>query len=165
VATKPPLPAVVFTTPAPSAAQLPRTGASAAAKLVDSASQPSATRPAGPSVSPELRQPIEQLRAAIESRLPSKLEEVYRGYERDESTKKYFRGIIDAADSIHVKSILFQNSNVRGNTAEVNFRLILNVTANASKTPTEVPSTWRADLVRDGQRAAWMLQRLVKHGI
>jgi serine/threonine protein kinase len=163
-ATKPPPPAI-FTVPAPSAAQIPKTGASAAARVVDSAAPAGAPRPVGASVSPELRQPIEQLKAAIESRLPSKMEEVYRGYDQDESTKKYFRGIIDKADSIHVKSIAFQNSNVRGNTAELNFRLILNVTANASKIPTEVPSTWRADLVREGQRAAWKLQRLVKHGI
>lgn len=93
------------------------------------------------------------------------MEEVYRGYDQDEATKKYFRGIIDKADSIHVKSIAFQNSNVRGNTAELNFRMILNVTFNSSKIPTEVPSTWRADLVREGQRAAWKLQRLMKHGI
>jgi len=93
------------------------------------------------------------------------MEEVYRGYDQDQATKKYFRAIIDAADSLHVKSIQFQNSNVRGNTAEVNFRLIVSVMPSASKIPYDVPSTWRADLVRDGQRAAWMLQRLVKHGI
>jgi hypothetical protein len=162
VATKPPLPAVI-TVPAPSAAQLPKTGASAAARLIDSALPAGAQRPAGASVSPELQQPIEQLRVAIESRLPSKMEEVYRGYDQDELTKKYFRVLIDKADSIHVKSIKFQNSNVRGNTAELNFRMILSVTANASPAPSEVPSTWRADLVREGQRAPWKLQKLTNH--
>ncbi|HKN68099.1 MAG TPA: serine/threonine-protein kinase [Gemmatimonadaceae bacterium] len=163
-AIKPPLQPSI-TVVAPSAAQLPKTGASAAAKLVDSALPAVATRPAGTSVSPELRQPIEQLRAAIESRLPSKMEEVYRGYDQDEGTKKFFRSMFDRADSIHVKSIAFENSNVRGNTAELNFKLTLNVMFNGSKLPTEVPSTWRADLVREGQRADWKLQRLVKHGI
>ena len=165
-ATKPPAPAMVFTLPAPSAAQLPKTGASTAARLVDSASPAGAVRTASASVSPDLRLPIEQLKAAIESRLPSKMEEAYRGYEQDESTKKYFRVFIDKADSIHVKSIAFQNANVRGNTAELNFRMILNVTANSSKiTTAEVQSTWRADLVREGLHAAWKLQRLTKHGI
>ena len=116
-------------------------------------------------VSNELRQPIEQLKVAIESRLPSKMEDAYKAYEQDDATKKYFRGIIDKADSVHVKSIAFQNSNVRGNTAELNFRMFLNVMANSSKIPTEVQSTWRADLVRDGQRAAWQIHRLVKHGL
>jgi len=120
-------------------------------------------RPAGASVSPELRLPIEQLRAAIESRLPSKMEEVYRGYDQDEATKKYFRSLIDKADSIHVKSIEFQNSNVRGNTAELNFKLVLNAMYGGSPTPTAVPSTWRADLVREGQRAPWKLQKLTQH--
>lgn len=90
------------------------------------------------------------------------MEEVYRGYDQDEPTKKYFRGIIDKADSIHVKSITFQNSNVRGNTAQLNFRMMLNVTANSSKIPTEVPSTWRADLVREGAKAAWKILKLTQ---
>jgi serine/threonine-protein kinase len=162
-ATKPPPPAAVITIQAPSPATLPKTGASAAARLGDSASPAGAARTAVASVSPELRQPIEQLRAAIESRLPSKMEDVYRGYEQDEATKKYFRVFIDKADSIHVKSIDFQNSNVRGNTAEVNFKMILNVTLNSSPTPSAVQSTWRADLVRDGSRAPWKLQKLTNH--
>ena len=162
-ATKPP-PPVVMTVPAPSPAQLPKaTGASAAAKLGDSTSPSAVAKPAGASVSPELRLPIEQLRAAIESRLPSKMEEVYRAYEQDDATKKYFRSLFDKADSIHVKSIDFQNSNVRGNTAELNFKLVLNAMSNGSPTPTAVPSTWRADLVREGQRAPWKLQRLTQH--
>ena len=163
VATKPPPPAaIVYVTP-PRAAQIPKTGASAAARVADSASPAGATRAATVLVSPELQQPIEQLKAAIESRLPSKMEEVYRGYDQDEATKKYFRVFTDKADSIHVKSITFQNSNVRGNTAEVNFRMILNVIANASPNPTAVPSSWRADLVREGPRAPWKLQKLTNH--
>jgi hypothetical protein len=94
------------------------------------------------------------------------MEDVYKAYEQDDPTKKFFRGIIDKADSVHVKSIVYQNSNVRGNTAELNFRMTLNVTANSSKIPTaEVQSTWRADLVREGQRASWKILRLVKHGL
>ena len=165
-ATKPAPQQVVFTAPPPTPAQLPKaTGASAAARLADSGAPAGAPRPTLASVSPELRQPIEQLRTAIESRLPSKMEDVYPGYDQDEPTKKYFRGIIDKADSIHVKSIAFQNSNVKGNFAQLNFQMILNVTFNGSKTPSAVPSTWRADLVRESQRAAWKLQRLTKHGI
>ena len=114
-------------------------------------------------MSPELQQPIEQLKAAIESGLPSKMEEVYRNYDQDDQTKRYFRGIIDKADSIHVKSIVFGKANVVGNTAQLTYRLIINVTSNNSKTPTEVPSTWRADLVREGQKAAWKIQRLTRH--
>ena len=91
------------------------------------------------------------------------MEEVYRGYEQDEATKKYFRYFYDKADSIHVKSIDFQNSNIRGNTAELNFKLVLNVMANGSPTPSAVPSTWRADLVREGPRAPWKLQKLTNH--
>jgi hypothetical protein len=91
------------------------------------------------------------------------LEEVYASYEQDDQTKRYFRGIIDKADSIHVKSIMYQNSNVTGNTAQLNYRMIIDVIANSSKTPTEIPSSWRADLVRDGQKSAWKLHRLTRH--
>jgi serine/threonine-protein kinase len=166
-ATRPPMPAVVFTPPAPSPAQLPvRTaGASASTRLADSALPGVASaRAAGVAVSAELKQPIEQLRAAIESRLPGRIEDVYKSYDQDDATKKYLRGIIDKADSVHIKSVAYQNSSVKGNTAQLNFRMIMNVTFNASKIPTEVPSTWRADLTRDGQRSAWQIQHLMKHG-
>ena len=163
-ANKPPVPAIVLTAPYPSVAQLPKgNGSSAASRTADSALPAGATRSGGASVSPELQQPIEQLKAAIESGLPSKMEEVYRNYDQDDQTKRYFRGIIDKADSIHVKSIVFGKANVVGNTAQLTYRLIINVTSNNSKTPTEVPSTWRADLVREGQKAAWKIQRLWRH--
>jgi hypothetical protein len=161
------MPAVVFTPPAPIPAQLPaRTaGASASTRLADSALPGVASaRTAGVAVSTELKQPIEQLRAAIESRLPGRIEDVYKSYDQDDATKKYLRGIIDKADSVHIKSVFYQNSSVKGNTAQLNFRMIMNVTFNASKIPTEVPSTWRADLTRDGQRSAWQIQHLMKHG-
>lgn len=163
VANKPSAPAVVFTPPAPTPAQIPtKTGASAAAKLADSA-LPAATKSAASTISTDLKRPIEDLRSAIESRLPSKLEEVYASYEQDDQTKRYFRGIIDKADSIRVKSIMYQNSNVTGNTAQLNYRMIIDVIANSSKIPTEIPSSWRADLVRDGQKSAWKLHRLTRH--
>src|SRR5205085_1726955 len=142
--------AIVFSAPYPSVAQLPRgNGSSAASRAADSALPAGATRSGAASVSPELQQPIEQLKAAIESGLPSKMEEVYKWYDQDDQTKTYFRPIIDKADSIHVK-IAFQSANVVGNTAQLNYRLIINVTSNSSKIPTEVQSTWRADLVREG---------------
>jgi serine/threonine-protein kinase len=151
----------VITVPAPRAAVIPtKTGATAAARAADSA-LPVASRSTGASVASELRLPIEQLRSAIESRLPSRMEDVYKAYEQDDPTKKYFRGIIDKADSVHVKSIAYQNSNVTGKTAELNFKMILDITANSSKIPTEVQSTWRANLVREGPRKDWKLQRLV----
>jgi hypothetical protein len=49
-------------------------------------------------VAPKLQQPIQQLAAAIESRLPSKMEEVYNGYKQDERTRRYFDGFLDRAD-------------------------------------------------------------------
>ena len=163
LANKPSAPTVVFTPPAPTPAQLPtKTGASAAAKLADSA-LPAAAKSAASTISTDLKRPIEDLRSAIESRLPSKLEEVYASYEQDDQTKRYFRGIIDKADSIRVKSIMYQNSNVTGNTAQLNYRMIIDVIANSSKIPTEIPSSWRADLVRDGQKSAWKLHRLTRH--
>jgi len=163
VANKPSAPTVVFTPPAPTPAQIPtKTGASAAAKLADSA-LPAAAKSAASTISTDLKRPIEDLRSAIESRLPSKLEEVYASYEQDDQTKRYFRGIIDKADSIRVKSIMYQNSNVTGNTAQLNYRMIIDVIANSSKIPTEIPSSWRADLVRDGQKSAWKLHRLTRH--
>ena len=116
---------------------------------------------AASSVVPELQQPIERLKTAIESRLPSKIEEQYPRYDQDEPTKKYLSQIINTADSVHVASITFQESNVRGNTAQVNFKMLLNVNFNGSKQPMAVgPSSWRADLVRDGVRAPWKLQKL-----
>ena len=93
------------------------------------------------------------------------MEEVYRGYEQDDQTKTYFNGIINKADSIHVKSIVFRNSNVIGNTAQLTYKMIINFTSNVSKAPTDIPSTWRADLVRDGVRAAWKIQHLTRHSV
>jgi hypothetical protein len=40
--------------------------------------------------------------------------------------------------------------------------MIIAVTTNGSKIPTEVPSTWRAVLVRDGTKAPWKIQRLTQ---
>jgi hypothetical protein len=62
-----------------------------------------------------------------------------------------------------VKSIVFQNSNVTRNAAQVNYRMIINVIANQSKMPTEVPSSWRADLVRDGPKQPWRIKQLTRH--
>jgi serine/threonine protein kinase len=153
----------IMTVPQPTVAVLPSrsAGTSAAARIGDS-TLPAGARAGGTPVSQDLQKPIEQLKAAIESGLPSKMQEVYRAYDQDDQTKRYFKGIIDKADSIHVKSIVFRSSNVTGNTAELNYRMIINITSNASKIPTEVPSTWRADLVRDGQGAAWKIHKLVQ---
>ena len=160
-----PSPAAVMIVPQPVASPLPTktTGASATAKNLDS-TLPATTlaRSTSSNVSPELREPIEQLRSAIESGLPSKMMEVYKAYEQDDETKRYLKGIIDHADSIHVKSISYQSSNVTGNRAELKYRMIIAVTANGSKIPTEVPSTWRAVLVRDGTKAPWKIQRLTQ---
>ncbi|HKW11502.1 MAG TPA: hypothetical protein VJO33_14050, partial [Gemmatimonadaceae bacterium] len=160
-------PSVVFTPPAPAAAQIPVKNGTSGPRAADSA-LPTAGRTAaaaGLTVSADLRRPIDSLKIAIESGLPSKMEEVYRNYYQDEQTKKYFDGIINKADSIHVKSIAFRNSNVIGNTAQLTYRMIINVTSNVSKAPTEVPSTWRADLVRDGLRAPWKIQHLWRHSV
>ena len=111
----------------------------------------------------ELQQPIEQLKAAIESRLPSKMTAVYRCYEQDDETKPYLSAILDKADSVLVKPIQFQSSNVTRNVAQVNYRMIISVTANQAKTPPpEVSSSWRADLVRDGPKQPWRIQWLTR---
>jgi serine/threonine-protein kinase len=160
-----PSPAAVMIVPSPVASPLPTktTGASTAARNLDS-TLPAASinRSTGSSVSSELRQPIEQLRSAIESGLPSKMMEVYKAYEQDDETRRYLKGIMDHADSIHVKSVSYQSSNVTGNRAELKYRMIIAVTTNGSKIPTEVPSTWRAVLVRDGTKAPWKIQRLTQ---
>jgi hypothetical protein len=160
--TKPPQ-VQVMVVPAPKTAPIPsQTGASATARNLDSTSPaPAVTRSAATSNVPqELRAPIEQLRAAIESGLPSKMMEVYKAYEQDDATKKYLKGIIDHADSIRVKSISYQSSNVTGNSAELKYRMIVGVMTNGSKTPVEVPSTWRAVLVREGAKSPWKIQHL-----
>jgi hypothetical protein len=152
-----------MTVPAPTAAVIPaKTGTTAAARNPDSTAPATSLSRSTSSanVSPELRQPIEQLRSAIESGLPSKMMEVYKAYETDDQTKHYFGGIINRADSIHVKSVSYQSSNVTGNTAELKYRMIIGVTTNGSKIPTDVPSTWRAVLVRDGSKAPWKIQHL-----
>jgi hypothetical protein len=118
------------------------------------------------SISPELKEPIEQLKTAIESGLPTKIEAVYPGYDHDDDTKKYLRGILDRADSIHVKSITFGKSNVTGNTAELRYRMNIAIWANGSKVPTsEVASTWRADLVREGPHDPWKAHQLKRIGL
>jgi hypothetical protein len=161
-ANKPPAPSIMLTAPAPRAAQIQtKSGATAAARTADSAS-PSSGKPAASAVSSDLQKPIEELKVAIESGLPSKMQEVYKAYEQDQQTNKYFKQILDHTESIHVKPIDYQRANVSGNMAEVRYRMIVSVTSNASKTPIDVgPSTWRAELVREGSRAPWKLQKLI----
>ena len=157
-ATKPPTASIIMV-PQPAAATIPpRT-----TPKLDS-TQPLATRSAQTvAVSQELRQPIEELKVAIESGLPTKIEEVYKAYDHDDSTKRYFKGIIDKADSIHVKSISYRSSNITGNVAELIYRMAVSYTAPGSRVPTaDVTSTWRADLVREGQRAAWKIHKLTQ---
>jgi serine/threonine-protein kinase len=158
-----PTPQQVITIQAPTVSPIPKSNGSTASARAGDSAVPAVASQSGATVSRELQQPIEQLKAAIESGLPSKIEEVYRGYEQDDQTKKFFKTIIDKADSIHVKSIVFRNANVTGNRAELNYRMIINFTANQSKIPTEVPSTWSAVLVRDRPGAAWKIQHLNLH--
>ena len=160
---KPPTPAITLTAPQPTAAPLPKTPP-ATSRAADTG-LPAAPRSvaAATTVAPELQLPIQQLKSAIESRLPSKMEEVYRNYDQDRATKRYFDSILDKVDSVHVKSIQFQNSNVTRDVAQVNYRMIINVIANGSKVPTEVPSSWRADLVRDGPKQPWKIRQLMRH--
>jgi serine/threonine-protein kinase len=161
-ANKPSMPAITLTAPAPRAAQIPtKTGATTAARTADSAS-PSTAKAAASAVSSDLQKPIEELKIAIESGLPSKMQEVYKAYEQDQQTNKYFKQILDHTESIHVKPIDYQRANTSGNMAEVRYRMIVSVTYNAGKTPTDVgPSTWRAELVREGPHASWKLQKLI----
>ena len=160
-----PLPSISLTAPAPKPTPLPARTLAGAAHNGDSTS-PNAPKATGASVSPELKEPIEQLKSAIESGLPTKIESVYPAYDHDDSTKKYLRGILDRADSIHVKSISYRSSNVSGNMAELKYRMSIGVYANSSKVPTtEVTSTWRAELVRSSPREAWKLRRLSKMGL
>jgi len=157
-----PLPQVI-TVPPPVAAPIPKSaGSSASTRSTDTTQPATAKAAAAPTtVSPELRAPIEQLKAAIESGLPSKLQEVYVNYEQDDPTKKYFsKGILDHADSIHVKSITYLASHVSGNTAELKYKMIVSVMSNGSKTPTDVPSTWRANLVRESPKGGWKIHEL-----
>ncbi len=159
VATKPIQPSII-TIKAPVPAQLPA-GRSAVAGRPGDSTLP--THPASADISPELRQPIEQLRAALESGLPTKIEEVYTAYQHDDSTRKYFKGIIDRADSIHVKSISYRSSNITGNVAELRYKMNIAVSTNGFKgTTSELPSTWRADLVREGPKAPWKLHKLTQ---
>ena len=155
-----PTPQQVMIVPNPTPQRIPALGSTASSKIGDS-TVPGSARAAVASVSQELRQPIEALKGAIESGLPSKMQDVYNAYEQDEPTKKYLKGIMDHADSIHVKSISFQTSHIAGNTAELKYRMIVSVMSNNSKIPTDVASTWRADLVRDAARAPWKIHRLV----
>jgi serine/threonine protein kinase len=152
---------MIITKPVEAALPAKNSGASTAAKAADSTPSSSVPKPAA-AVSRELRAPIDSLKAAIESRLPAKIEAVYPNYEQDQDTRKYFHGIIDRADSIHVKSVVFESSDIRRNTAQLTYRMIINMTFNASKIPTEVPSSWRADLVRENAGSAWKLRRLTR---
>lgn len=120
-----------------------------------------------PSVPADLQQPIEQLRAAIESGVPSKIVEVYPGYEQDSSTKHFLTALLGHADSVHVKSLEFRSSNMNGNVAEVRYRMLMAIRGNGSKVlpTTEVRSTWRADLGRDGPKQPWKIKRLTRLGL
>jgi len=160
-----PTPSISLTAPAPKAATIPTRSTAAVAHNGDS-TIPSGPKPTGVNVSPELKAPIEQLKGAIESGLPTKIEAVYPGYDHDDDTKKYLRGILDRADSIHVKSIAYRSSNVTGNSAELRYRMNIAITAGGSKVPTsEVSSTWRAELVRDGPRDPWKVRGLKRMGL
>ncbi|HZI42167.1 MAG TPA: serine/threonine-protein kinase, partial [Gemmatimonadaceae bacterium] len=82
----------------------------------DSTAPGASAKSPGTPVSAELRQPIEKdLKTAIESGLSANIETVYTRYEQDDQTKKYFKGIMDKADSVHVKSIVFRSSRQTGN--------------------------------------------------
>jgi len=129
----------------------------------DSTVPGAAAKSPGTPVSAELRQPIEKnLKTAIESGLSANIETVYTRYEQDDQTKKYFKGIMDKADSVHVKSIVFRSSRQTGNAAQVLYRMTINVMTSASKQPQEVPSVWQADLVRDGPGAPWKIRQLTR---
>jgi hypothetical protein len=140
----------------------------AATSLSAQATPPISTAPASrrvvaaKTVPPELRRPIEQFKAAIESRLPSEIEEVYSSYPHDELTRKYFKRLLDRADSVCVRSIIFRRSHVTGNIAEVTYQMIIGVTAQSAKMPAEVTSNWRADLVRGGRGEPWRIRRLTR---
>ena len=162
MANKPSAPSVFVIHP-PTAAPLPKTTAgSTATKIGDSTPPGASARPAGTTVSQELRAPIEDLKGAIESRLPTRIESVYAAYDQDDPTKRYFKGIIDRADSIHVKPMVYESSDVKRNTAQLTYRMIMTVTFNASKIPTDVPSSWRAELVRESPGSAWKIHRLTR---
>jgi serine/threonine protein kinase len=164
-AAKPPVASVIMV-PQPVASPLPTkpAGTSSGARNLDSTFPAAgASKSTNPGVSAELKEPIEELRSAIESGLPSKMMQVYSGYEQDEQTKRYLKGILDKADSIHVKSISYQSSNISGNTAELRYRMRVAVTANGSRVPTtEVSSMWLADLVRTGLKAKWKIRKLTQ---
>jgi hypothetical protein len=160
-ASRPATPSVIMIH-SPVAAPLPTTRGSSTAARIGDTTVP-AGRAAATGVSPELKQPIEELKGAIESGLATKIEEVYKAYDHDDSTKRFFKGIIDHADSIHVKSIAYRSSNITGNVAELRYRMTLSVTAPSSKVPTsDVPSSWRADLVRESQKGAWKIRKLTQ---
>jgi serine/threonine protein kinase len=162
-ATKPaPVSVITIQTPRP-AALPPTRGSSTAARTGDSTLPVATSRPASADVSPELRQPIEELRVAIESGLPTKIEEVYKAYDHDDSTKKFFKTFIDKVDSIHIKAISYRSWNITGNMAELRYRMNIAFWANGAKVPTsENITTWRADLVRDGQKAPWKIRHLTQ---
>ena len=149
-------------------AQIPArpTGATTAARAADSAPVNAATRSSTVRVPADLKVPIEELKLAIESRLPSRMRDVYAGYEQDEPTKRYWSKILDAADSIRINPIVYNTSNTSGNTAELTFRINASVTYNGGKIPTSsLENTWRANLVREGPRAPWKIQRLQPIGL
>jgi serine/threonine protein kinase len=153
---------VVFTPPPPRAAELPSrpAGATAAARQADSSVPNLALRNRVVNVPAELQTPIEQLRGAIESRLDGNMREIYANYEQDEATRKFWPSLFKQADSIQVKAINYRASKTVGTTAEVSYTMTARVTYNNSKEPVEVPSTWKADLVREKPGAAWKIRQL-----
>jgi hypothetical protein len=119
-------------------------------------------RPKAPAVPAELQAPIEELKRAIETGLPTRMQEVYAHFDQDPATKTYWKTIFDKADSISVKPVNYRSSNTSGNTAELRYTMDVSVMSNGSKLPTVVGATWRADLVREGPRARWKILRLTR---
>ena len=162
---KPPV-ASVITIQQPTAAPLPtKPGSTSTAGRGDSMGLTSAAK-AATNVSKNLQAPIEELKRAIESGLASRMREVYSGYEQDEETRTYFnKGIFEKADSIFVKPINYRSGNETGNTAEVKFTMTPSVTFNGTKTPLDIPMTWKVDLVRLGPGAPWKIRHLTRVGV
>jgi serine/threonine-protein kinase len=155
----------VITIREPTAAPIPTprsTGATAAARPSDSTVPGASVRPKAPAVPAELQAPIEELKRAIETGLPTRMQEVYAHFDQDPATKTYWKTIFDKADSISVKPVNYRSSNTSGNTAELRYTMDVSVMSNGSKLPTVVGATWRADLVREGPRARWKILRLTR---
>jgi len=155
---------VQFTVPTPTSPPVPtKSAGSSAAAAGDSLSR--AARDTQRRLAPvpvDLQAPILDLKSAIESGFESRMQDVYRGYEQDQTTKTYWSKLLKSADSIHVKTISYPSAyHTVGNTAELRVRMTVSYTANGAKTPAaDVTSTWLAHLVREGPRAPWKLQKL-----